>query len=110
MAITASNTCRQLACAGFISTNRCYDLFDWGLIIYSARIAPPRGPQAIAEHGSFGRAAKALGHTQSAIASRWPRSSALSAKLTSGVGRPARRVATEAGELLLGMPRRSWPG
>jgi molybdate transport repressor ModE-like protein len=58
--------------------------------------------QAIAEHGSFGRAAKALGYTQSAISQQMAAlERAVGEKLIERPGGPRAVSLTEAGELLL---------
>ena len=58
--------------------------------------------QAIAEHGSFGRAAKALGYTQSAISQQMAAlERAVGEKLIERPGGPRPVSLTEAGELLL---------
>ena len=58
--------------------------------------------QAIAEHGSFGRAAKALGYTQSAISQQMAAlERAVGEKLVERPGGPRAVSLTEAGQLLL---------
>src|SRR6476661_10494388 len=58
--------------------------------------------QAIAEHGSFGRAAKALGYTQSAISQQMAAlERAVGEKLIERPGGPRPVSLTEAGQLLL---------
>src|SRR4051795_10049645 len=58
--------------------------------------------QAIAEHGSFGRAAKALGYTQSAISQQVAAlERAVGGRVIEGPGGPKPVTLTEAGELLL---------
>src|SRR3954468_10792122 len=58
--------------------------------------------QAIAEHGSFGRAARALGYTQSAISQQIAAlERAIGEKLNEPPGGPRPVSLTEAGQLLL---------
>src|SRR2546429_9951987 len=58
--------------------------------------------QAIAEHGSFGRAARALGYTQSAISQQAATlERAVGEKLIERPGGPRPASLTEAGQLLL---------
>jgi DNA-binding transcriptional LysR family regulator len=64
--------------------------------------------QAIAEHGSFGRAASALGYTQSAISQQVAAlERAVGEKLIERPGGPRPVSLTEAGLLSCATPRRS---